>query len=142
MGANFDGEQSTGVILGELDQTWPGIWNGRFGENVSILVSDADVVFLIAEVDADNRSELLGLMFVFHDELEVTRARSQTAGAASTNNLLILSPLEDKALELCSERVLDVGSISTLNPWRYWPGTRAGNRSGSSRRRTDIFFAA
>ena len=58
------------------------IADGLFRYDFSVLVCDADMVFLISEVDADYRSVLFG----FH-----RRTRSQTAGAAST--LLIRSLL-------------------------------------------------
>jgi len=63
--SHFEGNRATGVILAKLPEGLAVIGDGELFENRSILVSDADMVFLVAEVDADLRFELLTRVFCF-----------------------------------------------------------------------------
>ena len=53
MGAYFKCQEGLGVVLRELQQVLAVIGEAKFLENISLLVSDADRVFGIPEVDAD-----------------------------------------------------------------------------------------
>lgn len=87
MCADFNREECSTVFIGELTQLLRIIGYRFFAKDASILVSHAHVVFLIAEVDADYRSELFLVRIFFRSFHKQTR--SQAAGAAS--NLLIPS---------------------------------------------------
>ncbi|MDQ8209746.1 hypothetical protein QEH52_19665, partial [Coraliomargarita sp. SDUM461003] len=80
MRAHLDREKSAAMFMGEFGQTLLIISYRFLAKDISGLVSDANMMFLIAEVDADYRS----VLFSFH-----RRTRSQIAGA--TSNLLIPS---------------------------------------------------
>ena len=82
----------TAVFMGQRANRLLAVGHRLFAKDVSVLVSHAHMVFLITEVDADYRSELLSLrMFFrsFHRE-----SGSPTAGAAST--LLIRSTFDKR----------------------------------------------
>ena len=79
MGADFKSESCVGVIFAKLAKLLTFISDRFFIENVSILVSDADKVFPVTEIDADIRFELLSVCFIFHRKVS-----SQIAGAIST----------------------------------------------------------
>ena len=68
-------------MLCEFSELRPSVRNGVFLDDISELVSDANSVFNITEVDSDNRSDLLILCIIlsFHKMVEY-----QIAGATST----------------------------------------------------------
>jgi hypothetical protein len=80
--ADLNSKKSSLVFVRQLSQLFLIIGHRLFAKDVSVLVSNAHVVFLIAEIDADYRSELFSVRIYFCSFHKMTR--SQAAGAAST----------------------------------------------------------
>ena len=73
VGADFDGDGGLGVIFAEFFECGTVVRDGAFFENGAVSIGDADVVFLVAQIDADECCGWLFCVFCFcfHKDGEV-----------------------------------------------------------------------